>query len=896
MSKKIEIIGKSLVITDTVSSEVILDVPKSEYYYKIKKLVEDSQIVLYNLDFKDNINSKPALIFLSEAVDSALTPYTEESFISFCRNNLGFKYSVSDVIIDPLNIYPVENEYVDVATMLADQVNQTTNYFQYVSGTDEYYEYLGTTNALITDYRLLSDTEVTVLQGNGGWKVFRVGSINNDATPATTIQNGRIAIDYNNGTGYITSFLFNSSYSDTIANLVADGTNWEIQFYNQQSRIIYTATIDSFTTVGNYIRANVTSTIDRTEFSVNNQLEVTFDRAGGGVGGSGLPIVNKTGTSVVFTEDAFYNADVPLTSGNYIFDNTGAIDGATVILYADKYIPTFSGMPYLISGVLDSSKLNLIWCTYDGNYVQMTVINKSYLLNPSFLVTEGVTSNIISNFAVPNSTNYEILFNIVENSYVDQAAMFADQASQTTGLAQYSSADNAYYEYLGTSVGNITDYLALSATEYGSAITVPTYNGTDTTYEHASLASGTQYIYFVKTSSNNLGYLDSNYGIGVGTPDFGNTLIGGLAATYPTETDLATFLGITDADISNYTIYNTTDISCNINTTYSLPANAFKNNATIKWFVDTNGQCTSSGAAAFENADALQYVDMRGVMASPPQVYLCAVVEYVNAPNVTGGTISINRNPLLKWFNAGAANNLGSYSIATLTSVESLYLPSVVGVVGANAARDNSGKLILEIPNATTMVASNIFYLSGNINNIWLFDGVTTFGISQMCRSFNGELYIPNVSTNIGGVATDSGTFLNIVSTSKIYAHNNLATNNGGGIDGDLAYAIGRGVTVVFITNTTPPDAVIDLAASNITTNSVDLTLTQPASTNAFQHYDVYIDKGEGAGYRLLNKITATGDTISNLPSGTQIKIKVKTVDEFRNRSGFSNEIIFTTL
>ena len=91
MSKKIEIIGQALVITDTDTFEIIADLPKSEIYYKHKLLVERSIISLYNVDNNDNLVSRPELIALSDAVDSTDTPFTESSFIDFARTNLGFK-------------------------------------------------------------------------------------------------------------------------------------------------------------------------------------------------------------------------------------------------------------------------------------------------------------------------------------------------------------------------------------------------------------------------------------------------------------------------------------------------------------------------------------------------------------------------------------------------------------------------------------------------------------------------------------------------------------------------------------------------------------------------------------------------------------------------------------
>ena len=88
MSKKIEIIGQSLVITDTDVSKVLFDAPKADYYYKSDRLLKDGVIEFYSVD--DNNRKKPANILLAEAVNTSDVAFTEATFASFSRVNLGF--------------------------------------------------------------------------------------------------------------------------------------------------------------------------------------------------------------------------------------------------------------------------------------------------------------------------------------------------------------------------------------------------------------------------------------------------------------------------------------------------------------------------------------------------------------------------------------------------------------------------------------------------------------------------------------------------------------------------------------------------------------------------------------------------------------------------------------
>lgn len=88
MSKKIEVIEQALVITDTLTSEVLFDAPKSEFYYKVEDLDNDV-ISLYNIN--RNRVTIPSKVRLEDSLDKDGIPYTKSSFEDFARENLGFK-------------------------------------------------------------------------------------------------------------------------------------------------------------------------------------------------------------------------------------------------------------------------------------------------------------------------------------------------------------------------------------------------------------------------------------------------------------------------------------------------------------------------------------------------------------------------------------------------------------------------------------------------------------------------------------------------------------------------------------------------------------------------------------------------------------------------------------
>ena len=92
MAKKFEIIQQSLIVSDTLTSEILLDVPKHLYYYRAEFL-DKNQIKIVPLNFIKNLMDGPKVYSLSESVDKTNTPFTVESFTLFARTFLGIQSS-----------------------------------------------------------------------------------------------------------------------------------------------------------------------------------------------------------------------------------------------------------------------------------------------------------------------------------------------------------------------------------------------------------------------------------------------------------------------------------------------------------------------------------------------------------------------------------------------------------------------------------------------------------------------------------------------------------------------------------------------------------------------------------------------------------------------------------
>jgi len=245
---------------------------------------------------------------------------------------------VADIGTSPVATNPVENSYLTIAEMLADQANQTATFFQYVlddgTGSEAYYEKLSTTSANIADYRKLSDTETEIIRDSNSYRVFRIEAIQDDGTPLTTVSGGRISFEYS-GTD-VTAILFNSRYTDAIEEFYNKDVN--VRFYNRTTRKYQTESIGSgaWTTVNtNFYRGAVTGTnIQISDLTVDDRVEFFMLEASGGQVNTinsitaGEPAGSDVVSNVVSLTQAEYDAGTPVAGTFYVI--TDAVE--TVVL------------------------------------------------------------------------------------------------------------------------------------------------------------------------------------------------------------------------------------------------------------------------------------------------------------------------------------------------------------------------------------------------------------------------------------------------------------------------------------------------------------------------------------------------------------------------------------
>lgn len=214
----------------------------------------------------------------------------------------------------------------------------------------------------------------------------------------------------------------------------------------------------------------------------------------------------------------------------------------------------------------------------------------------------------------------------------------------------------------------------------------------------------------------------------------------------------------------------------------------------------------------------------------------------------------------------GLVTNSGSFKATTKFLY--LYFPGIITQTYQAFFQDKLNGFKLEMPNCTSL-PNNFF---GNL-------GMTT----------NETTLIVPRCTNFGTTKLNNSVF-NIWMDGKVYAPISEQTSNSGGVEGDLAYAISNGATVSYVTNYTAPNPITDLSVGTITSTTIQANFTAPTgSTNVIDFYECWVN-----GVK-KNNITASGQTITGLTTGTYYSIVLIAVDIFYNKSINSNVVTATT-
>lgn len=247
-------------------------------------------------------------------------------------------------------------------------------------------------------------------------------------------------------------------------------------------------------------------------------------------------------------------------------------------------------------------------------------------------------------------------------------------------------------------------------------------------------------------------------------------------------------------------------------------------------------------------------------------------------------------------------------AISNFTVVGSDIKCKITGSYAMNSWSDNTA--ITYIKDTDNLVTNTPqFDNCTNMSGVVKFITPTTNGVSYLVTNSNIDaILLPNVTsvytqaffentskirdyyiprcTNLGGSSADNSVFFGINSGSTIYCDPSLATNNGGNPDGDLQYAINRGVRVSYVQNFSLPNTPV-LSFGNIYDTSLQITNSAGASTNSVDFYNIY-NNGIYIGKSINGYIVG-------LTPSTSYNISVEAVDIYRNISPISNTVTQST-
>lgn len=424
---------------------------------------------------------------------------------------------------------------------------------------------------------------------------------------------------------------------------------------------------------------------------------------------------------------------------------------------------TFNGCTSLIT--LDTPSLQNLPASYCINCTALTTFNMSNVL------TIGATCfrecNSLANVNLPNCTQIgsQAFYNC--NSLVSFSAPLCTSVLGTEVFRMISttSVTSIYLPsctQLGTSVANNSIFLGITT---NCTITVNIF-----LYDcNAGLPDADLNI-----NTANIVYS--------GTQPAINTKIGGVGATINTQALLATRLNIQRSRITNIQIVGA-DTHFTVVGTYTLTTTAFDGNTNITYFEDTTGKITSLAAQAFRATVNMIYGIFNGVTSTGSGTggtfQNATSLQYVTMPNlVTIGNTT---------FSGCSALNTVSYPLATS--------------IGNNAFLNCTSLVTLTFPEVLT-IGSTVFQGCTSLKNFSAAKATTAGGTGgntfRSCTSIE-TINIPKC-TALAPTALDNNNFLLIKTGCVISVNVALQTNNAGGPDGDLVYAVGtRGATVNYI-------------------------------------------------------------------------------------------------
>ena len=359
---------------------------------------------------------------------------------------------------------------------------------------------------------------------------------------------------------------------------------------------------------------------------------------------------------------------------------------------------------------------------------------------------------------------------------------------------------------------------------------------------------------------------EDKFGSGTGTGDtiapstptnlmVSNTTQTSVDLTWTASTDniavagYAVFNGATQVGTSSNTNYTVTGLSAS--TSYSFTVKAYDAASNISSNSTNVSVTTISGGTG--NGIATELLISEYIEGSSNN-------KALEIANFTGATIDLSAYSLKK-----ATNGAGTFS--TTLTLNGTLANGQVYVVGHSSAT----AAILNVANITD---SGVLSFNGN-------DAIGLFKNNVLIDLIGNASSSANFAQNITLQRQSSVSSPNTSYT--VSEWNSFATDTFSGLGN---HSIDGGT----VTDSTAPAAPANLAASNITQNSVDLSWSASTDNVAVTGYDVYQN-----GVKITS-VTTTSYTVSGLTDETAYNYSITALDAAANVSTASNTVYITTL
>jgi hypothetical protein len=255
-------------------------------------------------------------------------------------------------------------------------------------------------NATVQVYRwhpYIVRKSVNILDVNDdNYKTFEIVNIEAD-NDDTVVDDGKVSIGYNSLTDKINSILFDVAFSGYISNydVLNSIYDFSINFADKTNEKSYTSFITGFTPIGARYKLDLEETIDFTEYSINDKIEV---------------FINATKTTPVINDSAGDGNLTQTWSANKLHDD--------LLLKADLIsgkVPA-SQLPSYVDDVIEVANFGALPVTGEAGKIYLT-LDTELIYRWSGTMYVEVSPNAIPNLQQVtdegNTTTNEIIINAI---------------------------------------------------------------------------------------------------------------------------------------------------------------------------------------------------------------------------------------------------------------------------------------------------------------------------------------------------------------------------------------------------------------------------------------------------------------------------------------------------